>query len=89
MATDDVPSDDAGLASGLCSTAQELGGALGIAILTTIAKPRPRKHRRRHGPSRAQVEGLQTAFLVAAGLAVVALVVTRVALPKASRQSTT
>ena len=37
IATSGVPVDDAGLASGLFNTAQQIGGALGLALLLTLA----------------------------------------------------
>jgi EmrB/QacA subfamily drug resistance transporter len=63
---------DAGLASGLINTAQQIGGALGLAILATIANSRTSSVlATTHGPLKpALTLGFQSAFLTGAGFAV-------------------
>ena len=62
---------EAGLASGLINTAQQVGGALGLAILATIANTRTQSliHGRVQ-PAIALTKGFDRAFLVGAGFAI-------------------
>ncbi|TDB93574.1 MFS transporter [Actinomadura sp. 7K534] len=68
--------DDAGLASGLFNTVQQVGMALGVAVLTTLAASRVEGLRAGgHGEAAALTGGYHLAFSVSAGLLVAALAV--------------
>jgi MFS family permease len=73
LATTNIDASDAGLASGLFNTSQQVGGALGLAILSSIAASRTSGE---HGVTHAAalVDGYQLAFLVGAGFMLLGLV---------------
>jgi len=72
-----VKGPEAGLASGLINTSQQVGGALGLAILTTVATTRTSNLLDAGEPDpEALVGGFSLAFWVAAGFAVAAFLTT-------------
>jgi len=86
-ATSGVEGRESGLASGLLNTAQQVGGALGLAVLTgvaTSAATRYVKHLKtapnKLTPLTAQVHGLHIAFYVATGFLVTAALLATVLL---------
>jgi MFS family permease len=74
--TSEVSGEDAGLASGLLNTAQQVGGSIGLAILATLAASRTTSVL--HSPVSsgsvltARVSGFHVAFIAAAVLLVLA-----------------
>jgi MFS family permease len=78
IATTGIASSDAGLASGLFNTSQQVGGSLGLAVLSAVAASRTAGfHTAANGAAHAKalVDGFQLAFLLGAGLMVVGLLV--------------
>jgi EmrB/QacA subfamily drug resistance transporter len=78
IATTNIHPEDAGLASGIFNTSQQVGGAIGLAALSTLAASRSshvlggiaNPPSDRHAA--ALVDGFQAAFLAGAGLMVLA-----------------
>jgi EmrB/QacA subfamily drug resistance transporter len=74
-----VSGADSGLASGLFNTAQQVGGALGLAILSTLAVTHTGSllagvsHPTKHAVAVATVSGYRVAFVVAAAFMIVAI----------------
>jgi hypothetical protein len=72
-----VPNHDAGAASALVNTMQQVGGSLGVAFLNTIATSATVSYAVAHGGASraASVHGFTTAFSVAVGLLALAAIV--------------
>lgn len=78
-ATSGVAPNESGLASGLLNTSQQIGGSLGLAVLTGVATSKAAdyiKHLKSAPnaltPIAAQVQGMHMAFYVGAGIALAA-----------------
>jgi EmrB/QacA subfamily drug resistance transporter len=83
-----VGHDEAGIASGLINTSQQVGGALGVAVLSTITFTRFNTYLADHigNPQalapHALVDGFHLAFLAGAVMALIGLIATLAFIPK-------
>jgi EmrB/QacA subfamily drug resistance transporter len=84
-----VAEHEAGLASGLINTAQQVGGALGLAILSTIASSRTADVLAAHPgaptagvQAQALTDGFSRAFATGAGFAILGALLVVVAVPR-------
>ena len=82
-ATQGAKEGQAGLASGLVNTSRQVGGGLGLAVLITLATQRT-THLIGTGQQvpQALTDGFRLAYLIGAGLAAAAALITFTALPK-------
>ena len=78
-----VEERESGLASGLINTSQQIGGAIGLAVLATLANTRTENLAGGGRPdASALTEGFQLAFLGAAGFGMLAFVIALVLTPR-------
>ena len=85
-AMSDVDPSEAGLASGIVNTAFMMGGALGLAILASLAAARTDASSAGSGSLTALDEGYHAAFVVGALFALTAAALARALLPAAARE---
>jgi MFS family permease len=72
LAMADVPAADAGLGSGITNVSQQISGALGLAVLSTLAANHTKGLVAEHnGLTSSLIDGYQLAFLI--GAAVIAV----------------
>ena len=76
-----IHADQTGLAGGLINATQQIGGAIGLAVITAVATSYTSGAA--HSPTNV-VHGFQAALLVAAGLAAAAMVLATILVPPAS-----
>ncbi len=68
IAMADVPAADAGLGSGITNVSQQISGALGLAVLSTLATNHTKGLvAEGHGVTNSLIDGYQLAFLAGAG----------------------
>jgi EmrB/QacA subfamily drug resistance transporter len=88
LAMSGVSPSEAGLASGLVNTTAQVGGALGLAVLATLAATRT-SHLLAHGASAhaALTSGYRLGFVVGAALVLAGIVIALVVLRPAVREA--
>jgi EmrB/QacA subfamily drug resistance transporter len=81
IAMSEAPAEDSGLASGLLNTTGQVGGALGLAVMATVAAARTAALGGSGATTRSALAGgYHAAWLAAAGIVLVAIAVTVVTL---------
>ena len=87
LAMADVPAEDAGLGSGITNMSQQIGGALGLAVLSTIAANHTKALADDHGLTSSLIGGYQLAFISGAAAITTGIVLAFALLrPRSRRQ---
>jgi len=80
-----VDESRSGIVSGLLQASQQLGGAMGLGVIVAVANFRASQLS--GSPEAVQVGGFQAAFIVAAALSVLGVILTRIMVPAHVKQS--
>ncbi|MFG2313173.1 MFS transporter [Streptomyces sp. NPDC048566] len=89
FAVEGVPRQDAGLAGGLVNTARQVGGAIGLAALTTLAGSVTAHAATRQPHPEALTAGYRAAFTVAAGVLALTALLAQFLTRRISQRTTT
>jgi EmrB/QacA subfamily drug resistance transporter len=81
-----VDESRSGVVSGLLQASQQLGGAVGLGVIVAVANYR--SSQLSGSPETVQVGGFQAAFIVAAALSILGVILTRIMVPAHVKQPT-
>ncbi|WP_432128754.1 MFS transporter [Streptomyces sp. bgisy082] len=85
LAVEGVPRHDVGLAGGLVNTARQVGGSIGLAVLTTLAGSVTARTSSHQPPLEALTAGYRAAFMVSAAVLTATALLTPVLVRRTGR----